>query len=185
VLTRLPAFVPVRGQLVTLRPLAEDEFSQVWAASPAGRDSRAAGRLRQRIRRSGRLARGMLDLAIDREGRLIGDVQARHPAHAIPAGVFELGIRLYQPEDHGKGYGTDAVQLLTGWLFERVRAERVQAGTAMTNLAMRRVLERLGFTLEGVMRGFMAGPAGRQDFALYGVTRADWQTGEHPCVVVP
>jgi RimJ/RimL family protein N-acetyltransferase len=44
---------------------------------------------------------------------------------------------------------------------------------------MRRVLERLGFTLEGVMRAFMAGPTGREDYALYGVTRSDWQTREH------
>ena len=178
-LTRLPAFTPVHGRLVTVRPLAEAEFSQVWAASPGGRDSRAAGRLRQRIRRSGRLAHGMLDLGIDRAGRLIGDIQARHPAHAVPSGVYELGIRIYRPEDHGRGYGSDAVQLLTGWLFERARAERVQAGTAMTNLAMRRVLERLGFTLEGMMGGFMAGPTGREDYALYGVTRSDWQTREH------
>ena len=179
-LTRLPAFTPVHGRLVTLRPLAEAEFSQVWAASPGGRGARAAERLRERIRRSGRLAHGMLDLAIDREGRLIGDIQARHPAHAIPAGVYELGIQIYRQQDRGRGYGSDAVQLLTGWLFDRGRAERVQAGTAMTNAGMRRVLERLGFTLEGVMRGFMAGPAGREDYALYGLTLADWQTREHP-----
>jgi len=122
----------------------------------------------------------MLDLAIEVQGRLIGDIQARHPAHAMPPGVYELGIQIYRLEDQGKGYGTDAVLLLTGWLFERAGAERVQAGTATGNVAMRRVLEGLGFTFEGVMRGFMAGPSGREDFALYGVTRADWQPREHP-----
>jgi RimJ/RimL family protein N-acetyltransferase len=39
---------------------------------------------------------------------------------------------------------------------------------------MRRVLEKLGFTFEGVMRGFMPVGAGREDFALYGVTKAEW-----------
>jgi RimJ/RimL family protein N-acetyltransferase len=41
---------------------------------------------------------------------------------------------------------------------------------------MRRVLEKLGFTFEGVMRGFMPVGAGREDFALYGVTRAEWRS---------
>ena len=116
----------------------------------------------------------MLDLAIEAEGRLIGDVQARHPPNAIPPGVFELGIEIYDAADHGKGYGKEAVRLLTGWLFERADAGRVQAGTALGNVAMRKTLERLGFVFEGVMRGFMPGKSGREDYALYGVTRPEW-----------
>ena len=121
----------------------------------------------------------MLDLAIEAEGRLIGDVQARHPRHAIPPGVFELGIEIYDAADHGKGYGREAVRLLTGWLFERADAGRVQAGTAVGNISMRKVLEILGFRFEGVMRGFMPGLLGREDFTLYGVTRPEWES-RHP-----
>ncbi|HSO93368.1 MAG TPA: GNAT family protein [Candidatus Dormibacteraeota bacterium] len=166
---------------MAVRPLEADDFSQVWAASqrrgsrPGRVDSRAADRMRQRIRRSGRLTLGMLDLAIEVEGCLIGDIQARHPRNAMPSGVYELGIDIYDSRDHGKGYGTEAVRLLTGWLFEKAGAGRVQAGTAIANAGMRAVLERLGFSFEGVMRGFMAGPLGREDYALYGVTRADWE----------
>jgi len=118
----------------------------------------------------------MLDLAVAVDGRLIGDVQARHPQNAMPAGVFELGIEIYDARDHGKGYGREALELLTSWLFERAAAERVQAGTAIRNVAMRRVLERLGFSFEGVMRGFMAGPSGCEDYALYGLTRSGWES---------
>ena len=35
------------------------------------------------------------------------------------------------------------------------------------------VAERLGFTFEGVQRGFMPSSAGPRDYAMYGVTRAD------------
>ena len=65
--------------------------------------------------------------------------------------------------------------LLTGWLFEQQGAARVQAGTAVGNLAMRRVLERLSFTCEGVMRAFMPEGSGRTDYALYAVTSNDWR----------
>ena len=178
----MPSFAALSGPRVTVRPFQAEEFPQVWAASqlrrsgPSRTDSRAADRLRHRIGRSGRLTLGMLDLALEVDGRLIGDVQARHPRNAMPAGVFELGIEIYEDDDHGKAYGREALRLLTGWLFEKAAAERVQAGTAITNVAMRRVLERLGFSFEGVMRGFMAGPSGREDYALYGVTRSDWES---------
>jgi RimJ/RimL family protein N-acetyltransferase len=51
---------------------------------------------------------------------------------------------------------------------------RVQAGTAVDNTAMRRVFERLGFACEGVMRGFIAARSGREDCALYAVTKDAW-----------
>ena len=108
-------------------------------------------------------------------GRLIGEIQARgHPAQTLPPGVFEVGIVLYDPADRGKGYGMEAVALLTGWLFEQAGAARVQASTAVGNLPMRRVLERLGFACEGVMRAFMPEGARRSDYALYAVTKSDW-----------
>jgi RimJ/RimL family protein N-acetyltransferase len=43
---------------------------------------------------------------------------------------------------------------------------------------MRRVLERLGFTCEGVMRAFMPEGSGRTDYALYAVTSNDWRAYE-------
>jgi RimJ/RimL family protein N-acetyltransferase len=40
---------------------------------------------------------------------------------------------------------------------------------------MRRVFERLGFACEGVMRAFIAARSGREDCALYAVTKGGWQ----------
>jgi RimJ/RimL family protein N-acetyltransferase len=171
----------LEGQRVVLRRLRSEELDAVLAArdrlairaQPGGTPPRE--RLRRRLARSGRLARGHLDLAIEADGRLIGEIQARgHPAQTLPPGVFELGIVIYDPADRGKGYGLEVVALLTGWLFAQAGAARVQAGTAVGNLGMRRVLERLGFACEGVMRAFMPEGAGRTDYALYAVTKGDW-----------
>lgn len=148
-------------------------------------DANARRRFRRRLQRSGRLVRGWLDLAITARGRLVGEIQFRqHPAQALPPGVAELGIGLYDAADRGHGYGSAAVALLTRWLFERGVCARVQASTAVENLAMRRVLERLGFTFEGVMRSFMPGPSGREDFALYAMTAGDWRSGA-PSLTLP
>jgi RimJ/RimL family protein N-acetyltransferase len=133
------------------------------------------GRLRARIARSGRLVAGWLDLGIEAEGRLVGDVGARRPRGAFPPGVFELGISIYAEQDRGKGYGREAVELLTSYLLGELGAARVQATTAVSNEAMRAVLRRLGFLEEGILRAFMPLDDGsRADYVLSAVTREDW-----------
>lgn len=183
----VPNVVDLRGQLIRLRPFRPEEADEAWAGlslqdelahprrRPEDRRAEPSVAFRHSIQRSGRLWRGCLDLAIDRRGRLVGQIQARTtPKQSVPDGVFEVGLVLYQRRDRGKGYGTEAVRLLTDWLFEAASAERVQAGTSVDNGAMRGVLERLGFHLEGIMRAI--GPVGdgtRGDGAMYSVIRSD------------
>ena len=133
-------------------------------------------RSRRRVERSGRLVDGWLDLGIEVEGRLVGDIGARRPASALPPGVFEIGISLFGATDRGRGYGAEAVRLLTEYLFAEAGSGRVQASTDVGNAAMRRVLEKLGYSYEGTLRAFMPGTDGaRDDYAMYGVTRSEWE----------
>ena len=163
-----------------LRPLRAEDLDAlaevvdgVVSADPAG----AQERVRARMATSGRFADGRLDLAIEAEGALVGDISARRPPNAFPPGVVEIGISLL-PAYRGRGLGTAAVELITGRLFRDERAERVQASTDVANAAMRRVLEKLGFVEEGVMRSFMPSGGGRADYVLYGVTKSEWELRE-------
>ena len=141
---------------------------------PPGRQDDARRRMRDRIAQGGKLADGRIDLGVEAEGRLVGHVEARHPKGAMPPGVFELGIAIFEDE-RGRGYGRGAVAALTDLLVSRHGAYRVQATTDLRNAAMRSVLEQLGYTFEGVLRGFMpTRDGGRADYAMYGVTRDDW-----------
>jgi len=108
----------------------------------------------------------------------IASIAKLDPAGALPPGVFEIGIELYDEADRGKGYGGEAVRLITHHLFADHEAERVQASTDVTNAAMRRALERAGYSEEGVMRWFRDGGNGsRDDYVLYAVTKPDWTRG--------
>jgi RimJ/RimL family protein N-acetyltransferase len=170
----------LRGERVLLRPFRPEEFDAVWEARgrmddlPRRSTWADRRRLRRRLERSGAFAYGWLDLAIEVTGRLAGEIDARRPQRALPPGVFELGIGLYEPTDRGRGIGSEAVQLLTAHLFAELEAERVQASTAVGNRAMRRVFEKLGYLEEGVMRSFMPGVTERDDYVLYAITRKDW-----------
>ena len=39
---------------------------------------------------------------------------------------------------------------------------------------MRAVAERCGFRFEGVLRSFMPSRSGRRDYAMYAITKDDW-----------
>jgi RimJ/RimL family protein N-acetyltransferase len=150
---------------VRLRPVTLDDVPRLAA------DEEAAERLRRRIERNPTLADGgFWALAIEADGELVGEIQARAPQHCFLPGVCEIGIELL-PEARGRGVGREAVALFTAQLFEQGLA-RVQASTAVSNAAMRRVLEVLGWELEGVLRAY--GPADdgrREDYAMYAVIR--------------
>ena len=142
---------------------------------PFDSDADAGTRLRERIRRSGHFEDGELMLAIEERGRLVGEVQARQPEHGLPPGVFELGISVFDERDRGRGIGRRAVAAITRRLFSEEGAHRVQLTTDVDNAPMRGAAERLGFVHEGVLRSFMPSPEGPRDYAIYAMTRDDWE----------
>lgn len=173
----------LRGDRVTLRAYDHAEapvLVTTWADAewfaPRGTGPRElADRVRERIRRSGSFTEGVIILAIEVDGRLVGEVQARQPINGLPRGVFELGIELFEHDDRGRGVGADSVVAITRHLFDDEDAHRVQLTTDVENAPMRRVAERLGFTFEGVLRSFMPEADGPHDYAMYGFTRTDYE----------
>jgi len=168
---------------VTLRAYHDDEAPILvsrWADAewfaPKGTGPRElAERVRERVKRSGSFTEGVIILAIESDGRLVGEVQARQPINGLPHGVFELGIEVFEHGDRGRGLGADAVVAISRHLFDDEGAHRVQLTTDVENAPMRRVAERLGFTFEGVLRSFMPEADGPHDYAMYGFTRNDYE----------
>jgi RimJ/RimL family protein N-acetyltransferase len=170
--------IVLRGKRVVLRPFRLDEIDTVWAAREAEENTWVGTRaaFARRLAASGKFVGGRLDLAIEADGDLVGELDARQAERFMPPGVYELGIMLFGDVRRGRGYGTEAVALLTDHLFAAMEAGRVQAPTSVDNDAMRRVLEKTGFAHEGTLRGFMPVAGGREDYVLYAVTRADWKS---------
>lgn len=159
---------------MVLRPFRRAELDTWWAArlhayaeQPGGPPTREA--LRARLELSGHLEDGQLDLAIEADGLLVGEIGTyRPPSRTLPPRWFEIGVGLFDEASRGKGHGTEAIVLLLDWLFAEAGATRVQAVTAPENAAMRRVFEKLGFVTEGPLPGRGAA------FVVYAVTRGRW-----------
>ena len=144
----------IRGERVVLRPFRPQEADQWHRARLAGANDRTQfpvgppdpDRLRERVERSGELREGCLDLAIEVDGRLIGEIGTyAEPGRTMWLGLFFLSIALFRPEDRGHGLGTEAVRVLCDWLFGSAGAERIESSTAVSNARMRGVFDKLGF----------------------------------------
>lgn len=170
----------VRGDGVVLRGLRPEEVDvvlpRVARVELASGDRTAVERKRARLERSGERTTEEIWFVVEAGDRLVGDVQGRCPDMAMPPGVWEIGIELWEESDRGRGLGRTSCALLARHLFEAEGAIRVQATTDLNNAAMRRTLEALGFGFEGTLRGFMPQSDGEpRDYAMYGLTRRDWE----------
>jgi ribosomal-protein-alanine N-acetyltransferase len=89
--------------------------------------------------------------------------------------LLEIGYALVSSE-RGKGYGTEAAKILVDHLFLSKDIVRIQAGTHVANKASQKVLEKAGFTKEGIVRKEMFVRGKWADFYRYSILKEKWKT---------
>ncbi len=94
----------------------------------------------------------------------------------IGTSIVRSGPLVYQlfGSDHaGKGYTTEAVNLLVHYLFGRKRVNRMQLNIHPDNSASKRVAEKCGFTFEGLMRGCWFHQGEYHDLEIWSLLREE------------
>jgi len=90
-----------------------------------------------------------------------------------------IGIVIYDPENWGKGYGTDALSLWCDYLFEqRPDFVRLDLRTWSGNTGMMKLAEKLGFTREATFRQARIVDGDYYDGLGYGILREEWETNQ-------
>jgi RimJ/RimL family protein N-acetyltransferase len=92
-----------------------------------------------------------------RSGSLLGSVGLHRTDWAVPKTEVGYWVR---PSAAGHGFVSEGVQALVDWSLNQLHAQRVELVTDASNTASRRVAERCGFVLEGVLRNVMKAPDG-------------------------
>ncbi|GKS14722.1 GNAT family N-acetyltransferase [Paenibacillus chitinolyticus] len=112
-----------------------------------------------------------LAAAIMVRGELAGviDYHAMVPAH----GRAEIGYWLDKAHQ-GRGIMTRACRAFIGYGWSEKNLNRIVIMADVENAASRAVPQRLGFTLEGVMREWEVKESGKRDMALYSILRREW-----------
>lgn len=90
-------------------------------------------------------------------GRLVGGIGLHRTDWDLPKTEVGYWIRT---SEGGKGYAAEGVQALVAWAFNGLGAQRVEIVTDDRNIASRRVAERCGFVLEGILRNVLRRPDG-------------------------
>jgi ribosomal-protein-alanine N-acetyltransferase len=88
-------------------------------------------------------------------------------------GVGEIGYALTS-EMQGLGVMPVALTQLLAELFGHTRLERLEARCSVENPNSSKVLERVGFTREGLLRGYFELGGRRVDNHLYAILRSDF-----------
>lgn len=78
----------------------------------------------------------------------------------------------------GRGIITRCCRVLIDYLFDTMKLNRVQINCNVENGKSRAIPERLGFTLEGVLRQMELVDGRFGDWAVYGLLREEWQKTE-------
>ena len=179
----------LQGRLIQLRPVREPDLDAMYAAHvdianrgayfPLGVMSEPAFRREFAEHGFWQREEGML-LILDPEAddRMAGHIEFFKPVSYWDA--FELSYQLYDESYAGRGFVTEAVQLLVDYLFGSKKQHRIHLVIVPENSASRRIAEKCGFVLEGTVRGAFFNAGRNHDVVLYSLLRDDprpWHEG--------
>jgi RimJ/RimL family protein N-acetyltransferase len=181
--TPLPAPTLITDRL-TLRPFADSDADDLFALhsdaevlrywdSPPWTDPARAERflaVSRQMAQEGTGTRLVLERAGD--GTFLGWITLNrwNPGFRSISLGYCLGKAAW-----GHGYATEAARTVLGWAFDTLDLNRVQAEADTRNRPSARVLEKLGFVLEGTLREDCVVDGDVSDSWVYGLLRREWQ----------
>jgi ribosomal-protein-alanine N-acetyltransferase len=108
---------------------------------------------------------------VSAEGQIVGAVSLKNISHSM--GYAEIGYGVAEAH-HGKGIATAAVRLLVEKIFHETDLRKLLAYVHEENIASRRVLEKLGFQEEGLLREHYVIRGTAVNEVLYGLLKLEW-----------
>jgi RimJ/RimL family protein N-acetyltransferase len=169
------------GKVINLRPVRERDIDVLWEKHidiedrgpffPIGVMS--APRFRRQFNESGFWAEddGML-VIVDKDDAIVGHIEFFQTVKYLDE--LELSYQIYGSANRGKGIASEAVRLMTRYLFERRKNNRIRLIIHPDNKASRRVAEKTGYQYEGIARGAWFNRGKNHDVAVYSALREEF-----------
>ncbi len=104
-----------------------------------------------------------------KDGTMVGQIMYTPEKHHFTIGYTVI------PNERKKGYCTEAVRILVDYLFLSTTTKRIQSGASPENVASQRVLEKAGFTREGVIRKSVFIRGKWLDEVVFSILREEWK----------
>jgi diamine N-acetyltransferase len=171
------------GKNVYLRPATAEDVANTYhwflLSDPAAQTTRphpfqTAAEASEAYKKKERTADEQLFVIVSfKENHPVGIVRFFNMNHLNRS--CELGL-LVDPDHRRKGYGLEAVRVLTRWLYRTRDLNKVYANTSSLNKATVGLLEKAGFKRDGVLRHQYYFDGELRDGYLYSLLRyeCDW-----------
>jgi RimJ/RimL family protein N-acetyltransferase len=174
------------GKLVKLGHVDPEEMSRYWAgwkydselkrlqdSDPAGQHSQKASKqwLEKQLEKAGDKAHWFSIRTVDGD-QLIGDITLE--VTDWQRGEAFVGLSIGLREYWGRGYGTEAMQLMLEFAFMEANLYRVSLNVFEYNPRAIRSYEKAGFRHEGRMRAALSREGKRWDLIYMGILRPEW-----------
>jgi [ribosomal protein S5]-alanine N-acetyltransferase len=170
----------LRGESIVLRTVREDDLDELYGHHldidnrgdffPRAVAARPAFFRRARDTGFWNPDDGMLVIASP-DDRILGHIEFFKTVAYLDE--YELSYQVYATPDRRRGAATQAVLLLTRYLFETKRVNRIRLIIHPDNATSRRLAERCGFRHEGTARGAWFHRGTHHDVEVYAVVRSD------------
>ena len=146
------------GEMLVLRPVGPQDADGVWdlVTDPEGRRLTGTTRTFTRAEVDAWCATvadapGRIDLAVTMEpaDEYLGEIVLLDIDEAVGSAQMRLAMR---PAYRGRGYGTEAIELVLGLAFDGLGLHRVGLDVLAINTRAVSIYENLGFRVEGRRR---------------------------------
>lgn len=170
----------IRGERIHLRLASEEDLSTL---ADSLNDVEAAGEfwpvtlvpepvLRRRYEENGMWGDDFGQLLIcDESDRVMGEIICFKTTNYLSE--LEIAYRIFRPEDRGKGATTEALALMTRFLFSSREVNRLRLMIEADNVGSRRVAEKCGYAHEGTARGCVFHHGRFRDMEVYAILRQE------------
>lgn len=154
---------------------SDPRYLQYYEQSDAEQRSNLARRLLQMFldnQQEQPRTKFQLAITLRDDSQLIGNVGVRMSNADATEG--DVGCEL-APDYWNLGYATEANEAMIAFGFEQLGLHHLSASTMAPNLGARRVLEKLGMTLEGELRETTLLADGWANSVIYGMLEHEWR----------
>lgn len=177
-----------KGSIVRLSAMDAEEIGK--ALSSRGRDSelmrlmdmgptrlhsaKAAATFFEKMIEEDSPANHFFSIRALEDNRLLGDINLDVINNWGSRDAF-VGLGIYNREDWGKGYGTDAMRIALRFAFTELNLRRVTLTVFEYNPRAIRSYEKVGFQREGQLRKVLLKDGKRWDMLYMGILHDDWK----------
>ena len=186
--TLIPMFEELRGERVIIRPYRESDAQDVFEAVGESRDHLRPwlpfADEHQTVEETRDWIIHQVAAWLLREDMTLGMWEATtncylggtgfHPRD-WDIGYFEIGYWI-RASAEGRGYVTEAVRLLTDFVFHTLKANRLEIRCDELNVRSAAIPRRLGFVEEGRLRNLLSAHDGRlRTMIIFSLIPVEWQ----------